>query len=65
MILRQALESLCKANIPGLNIAGDLVVCLRDSYSHAVNTLIHVLVDILDSLNYSTDLDINMQPELL
>ena len=60
MILRQVPESLCRANIAGLNIAGDLVVCLRDSYGYMVNTLIHVLVDILDSLNYSTDLDINI-----
>ena len=60
IILRQVPESLYRANVLGLNIAGDLVVCLRDSYGYVVNTLIHVLVDILNGLNHSTDLNINM-----
>jgi hypothetical protein len=63
--LKQAPESLGRAYVPCLDIAGDLVVCPRDHKGRTVHTLIHVLVDILNGLYGYADLDINIRPVLL
>jgi hypothetical protein len=64
-ILKQALECLCQAYIPCLNITGDLVIRSRDHESRTVRSFIDVLMNILNRLNRGTYLDVNMRPELL
>lgn len=62
--LKEALYSLARAYVPGMDIAGNLVVCIGYSNRCPVRSFIDVLVDILDCLNRGTDLDINMRAEL-
>ncbi len=64
-VLKEAPESLCRTYIPCLDVAGNLVIRTRDGNGHTVCPFIDVLIDILDRLNGSTNLDVNMRAELL
>jgi hypothetical protein len=64
-VLEQAPESLRRAHVPSLEVLGNLIVRSRDSNGRTVCSLINILVDILNYLYGYTNLDINMQAELL
>jgi hypothetical protein len=58
-------ESLYRAYIPSLKVLGNLIIRSWDYNSYTVRSFIDILVDILDYLYRSTNLDINMGAELL
>ena len=63
--LKDARERLYKTNISTGNIAGNLVVCRAYSGYNAVCPFIDILINILNSLNYSVYLDIHIAIVLL
>jgi hypothetical protein len=58
-------NSLCRTNVLARDIAGDLIIHWAYNYSSIVRTLIDILVNILDGLNYYTDLNIHVAAVLL
>jgi hypothetical protein len=64
-ILEQVPESLCRAYIPSLEVLGNLIVRSRDGNGRTIRPFIDILIDILDCLYRYTNLDVNMQAELL
>ena len=63
--LEEPPHSLAGTNVPSVHVTGDLVVRRSHRNGRTVRSLIDILVDILDRLYRSANLDIHMRTELL